>query len=202
MKVTLRHHTPLFVAIEAIRTCWDSKDKMDSSYDKLGSNDLRLINTILKNEHTSTLEHIVYNFHIKDISRLCLQELVRHRIASFSVKSSRYTLKELRTTEHLEDFIVPTNNTQLNNHNVQQLRKIQELLNQNVSNDTLKYLIPEAYKTELYFSINARSLRNLLSLRSKGNAHFEIQKLALELYNKIPNEHKVFFEDLKLEVSK
>lgn len=41
-------------------------------------------------------EHISYNFDISEVSRALLQELARHRISSFSVKSSRYTLGELK----------------------------------------------------------------------------------------------------------
>lgn len=196
MKVELRHHTPIHILIGAIRTCWDSKDKMDTAGDSLGEKDERLVETILNKGHTSTLEHITYNFHISGISRLCLQELARHRMANFSVKSSRYTLRELRNVEELSEFIVESNNTQINNYNIQQLRKIQALQNQGIDNDTLKYLLPESYKTELYFTINARSLRNLFEIRGRGNAHPEIRKLAFELYEKIPQSHRILFLDI------
>jgi len=45
--------------------------------------------------HHSVLEHSYITFYIKNISRGVLQELVRHRIASYSVKSTRYTLDNL-----------------------------------------------------------------------------------------------------------
>ena len=46
------------------------------------------------------IDHIFYNFHIEGISRACLQEMMRHRHrASPSVKSTRYTLKELKQEE-------------------------------------------------------------------------------------------------------
>jgi len=41
-------------------------------------------------------KHLFYTFYIKGISRALLQELARHRLASLSVKSTRYTLKELK----------------------------------------------------------------------------------------------------------
>ena len=110
MKVTLLHNTPLWVCARAIRTCWDSHDKSDTKIytnekDKIyggscGEKDKELIERVgNKNKHSSTLEHLSYSFEIDGISRACLQELARHRMASYSVKSSRYTLKELKDAD-------------------------------------------------------------------------------------------------------
>ena len=96
MKITLQHHTPLIFCANAIRTCWQSFDKSDEG----GEKDRELIDRVgNKFKHASTLEHLVYNFYIQGISRALLQELARHRIASLSVKSTRYTLKELKNEE-------------------------------------------------------------------------------------------------------
>lgn len=45
--------------------------------------------------HESTLEHSVLTFLLTDFSRGVLQELSRHRIASYSVQSTRYTLSDI-----------------------------------------------------------------------------------------------------------
>ncbi len=42
--------------------------------------------------HHSVIEHASLTFAIKNISRGVLQELVRHRIASYTVRSTRYTM--------------------------------------------------------------------------------------------------------------
>lgn len=90
MKVELLHFTPIEVAVQAIRTCYNSCDKSDD----LGERDIKLIKSIIANNHTSTIEHISYNFKISGISRALLQELSRHRLASLSVRSTRYVLKK------------------------------------------------------------------------------------------------------------
>lgn len=91
MKVLLEHHTPLKFCIKAIRTCWNSHHKSDG-----GEADQELLIRVGKKlKHESVLEHIVFNFYITGISRACLQELARHRMASLSVESTRYTLKKL-----------------------------------------------------------------------------------------------------------
>ncbi len=96
MKVTLLQNTSLTICASAIRTCWQSFDKSDNG----GEKDRELIDRVgNKFKHASPLEHLVYTFYIQGISRALLQELSRHRIASLSVKSTRYTLKELKNEE-------------------------------------------------------------------------------------------------------
>lgn len=90
MRVELLHFTPIMIAVQAIRTCYNSCDKSD----ELGEKDIKLIKSIIANNHTSTIEHIYFSFEIDGISRACLQELVRCRIASYSVRSTRYTLRK------------------------------------------------------------------------------------------------------------
>lgn len=212
--VKLVSHTPLSFVKDAIRTCWDSNDKSDN----MGEKDRELIEKIcIKNKHSSTMEHLVYNFYITGISRLCLQELARHRIASYSVKSTRYTLRELRNeepfvgtyseyggiiTNHFMDYeraykyIQSSGNREVDAKAIEGLENVRKLLVKGVKQDVIKYALPESYRTQLAFTINARSLRNFLDLRGKGGAHFEIKKLAHEIYKVIPIEHKLLFADV------
>ena len=139
IKVTLLHHTPLYIASDGARTCWSSQDKSDTSdtidekvenylhFEALGEvfnspedlvrasleattigpKDLALIDRVGNQyHHASILEHITFNFFIDGISRACLQEVSRHRIASLSVKSSRYVLaKELKHEQPFINFL-------------------------------------------------------------------------------------------------
>ncbi len=199
MTITLLHHTPLTICSNAIRTCWQSFDKSDNG----GEKDKELIDRVgNKFKHASTLEHLSYNFYIQGVSRALLQELARHRIASLSVKSTRYTLKELKDTEpfHPKDFegvsrfLVLTGVEAVDCASIEALNNLQTILKSGVSNDRAKYCLPESYKTELTWSINARSLQNFLSLRSDKSALWEIQNLAHALFEALPNDHKYLFE--------
>lgn len=200
MEVKLLNFTPLWVCSNAIRTCWQSFEKGDNG----GVKDIELIDRVgNKFKHSSTLEHLYYNFYIKGVSRALLQELARHRIASLSVKSTRYTLKELRNESEFKagDFVnasrylVLTNNEFVDNASINALENLRQILNQNTSIDIAKYCLPESYKTELSWSINARSLQNFLSLRSSKAALLEIRNLANLIYQNLPDEHKFIFED-------
>ena len=219
MTVKLLHSTPLWVASTAIRKCWASEDKSDTEFtyetdrfdacDKvecgkhtnfyMGSKDKELIHRVgNKNKHASTLEHINYSFDIDGISRACLQELARHRHASMSVKSTRYTLKELKeaeyTTQAVMDFLVKVDEA-TDEYNFYALCKIREELKLGKSNDKVKYSLPEAYKTSLVWTINMRSLQNFLALRTNKAALWEIRDLANLIYNTLPEEHKYMYTE-------
>ncbi|AII15505.1 thymidylate synthase, flavin-dependent [Campylobacter iguaniorum] len=200
MEVKLLNHTPLWVCSNAIRTCWQSFDKSDNG----GEKDIELIDRVgNKFKHASTLEHLYYNFYIKGVSRALLQELVRHRIASLSVKSTRYTLKELKNEsefkagdfENASRYLVLTGNEFVDNASINALENLRQILAKNTSLDIAKYCLPESYKTELSWSINARSLQNFIALRSSKSALWEIRELANLIYQNLPEEHKFIYED-------
>jgi thymidylate synthase (FAD) len=213
MTIELLYNTPLWVAAKAIRKCWASEDKSDTiihsdeAYTKdidgqmfrceAGPKDKALIERVgNKNKHASTLEHLNYTFDIDGISRACLQEVARHRHASLSVKSTRYTLKELKEgIGSLDDYVVLSGNDIIDDANWKQINELQEALQEGVSNDIAKYMLPEAYKTSLVWTINMRSLQNFLSLRTDKAALWEIRELAYELFNQLPEEHKYMFTD-------
>lgn len=210
MEIELLNVTPLSILVKAIRTCWDSFDKSDN----LGKKDLDLIDRVCnKYKHESTMEHIVFSFNIEGISRLCLQELARHRIASLSVKSTRYTLKELRKEcfdyddekdlqiafKKASKYIVLTDNEYIDDTSLECLRNLQYIM-EKTSIDTAKYMLPECYKTNLVWTINARSLKNFLNLRLSRSAHYEIKELAKKILNLINDtEYKILFKDIKNE---
>jgi len=212
MKIRLLHYTPLEVCTHAIRTCRNSFDKSDNG----GEKDKKLIRRVgNKLKHSSTLEHLIYSFYIQGISRACLQDLARHRMASLSVKSTRHTLNELKEedtflsrenslNEDVNEFsilarasryIVLTDNNEVNKYSVIALENLRKLLVAGIPNDIAKYALPECYKTELTWTINARSLQNFLTLRSDKSALWEIRDLAKGIFKALPNEHKYLFED-------
>ena len=200
MTITLQQHTSLEVCASAIRTCWQSFDKSDGG----GEKDKELIDRVgNKFKHASTLEHLVYTYYIQGISRALLQELSRHRIASLSVKSTRYTLKELKAEEvftckdsdRAKKYLVFTDNTLVDEMSIKALENLRLVLKEGESNDKAKYCLPESYKTELTWTINARSLQNFISLRSSKSALWEIRDLAKALYEILPSDHQYLFDD-------
>ncbi len=200
MTVTLMQNSSLEICAHAIRTCWQSYDKSDCG----GPKDLELIDRVgNKFKHASTLEHLTYTFFIEGVSRALLQELSRHRMASPSVKSTRYTLKELKQEESFSTmdtlraskYLVMTENNLVNEMSIKALENLRIVLQTKIGNDIAKYCLPESYKTSLTWTINARSLQNFIALRSAKSALWEIRNLAQEIFNQLPKEHKYLFED-------
>ena len=192
MEVKLISNTPLEIADIAICKCYGNEPHSDSEKVKARIN--RVANV---SKHASTIEHLSYSFDIDGISRACLQELARHRVASYTVKSSRYTLQELKTAkdEDIQKFCINVSDD-INSINGLQLMTIRDLLLLGMSNDVAKYMLPEAYKTSLVMTINARALQNFLTLRSSKHALKEIQKLARAMFEALPSDHKFLFEGI------
>lgn len=206
MQVKLLHSTPLEVADIAICKCYGSKPYID-----LEKTQARINRVANVSKHSSTIEHLVYTFDIDGISRAVLQELARHRIASYTVKSTRYTLQELKKAEDILEsgylffsdkgsevaskFIVATGDKDIDGVSVHNLGMLQKLLKKDKSNDLAKYTLPEAYKTSLVMTINARALQNFIELRTSKHALWEIQDLAKAMYEQIPADHIFLFKD-------
>lgn len=216
IKVELLHYTPIEIAIDAIRTCWDSGSKKDSCYKDeefiVGDADCRLVDNIVNHhKHHSTVEHLCFNFFIKGISRSVLQQLCRHRIASYSVESTRYTIKKhLKNEEEFKEndftraskYVVLGIDKEVNLEVVKTLENVRKLCIANKSNDTIKYALPEAFRTNLYWTINARSLRNFLELRTSKHALLEIKILATKIYESLPDLYKkLLFKDVVKELN-
>ena len=209
MKIELLNHTPLSVADAAIGKCYDKGCYTDTKKMKN-----RINNVANVKKHASTVEHLTYNFDINGVSRALLQELARHRIASYSVKSTRYTLKELKEeqsficqdpesgnlhstpeqVQRAENYLVYTGDDEIDMASINSLDYLRWLLIQGKPNDKAKYCLPESYKTNLVMTINARSLQNFIALRSSKHALWEIQDLAKAMYEALPEDHKFLFE--------
>lgn len=203
MKVILRNDIDALLenCVTAIRTCWDSFDRQDSWWDgngfNLGPNDKQLVQTIINNGHTSTLEHLIFTFDVKGITRAMLQELARQRIASLSVRSTRYTLKR-SLSEPIENLIVKTGDADVDAIITETMTAIQTLYKRrpDINKDVIKYAITEALKVDLIYTINARSLRNLFNLRTSIAALPEFRMFCKAIWGVLPEQVRFIFQDV------
>lgn len=182
-----------------------------------GKKDKALIQRVgCKLKHESVLEMIDFTFSIHGVSRALLQELSRHRVASLTVQSSRYVLHKLLKEEkpfvyyidgaeyydfpRAEKYLMfppkAEDNDWLYKSQVSQLELLRIGVSKGASNDVLKYLIPESFRTKLQYKINLRSLRNLLELRTSKDALWEFRYLCGALIDNIPIEYHYLLEDV------
>lgn len=195
LDVDIHQITPIWIAAYAARTCTASEEK--SMCPDL-ADDTDLLKRCIKKGHESVLEHIVFTFVLDGFSRGLLQELARHRMASPSVQSTRWTLKKLLSKrkkffssvskadkQAVEEYIVCTENEELNDTNLYRLNDVLRMMQNGVKNDVLKYALPDAFRTKAVLTINLRSFRNMVKLRTAPNALLEFQWMVKHMVDKL-----------------
>jgi len=133
-------------------------------------------NIIFKMGHSSVAEHAVFNIDVEDASRLLVEFIERHRLASYTERSQRYVFFGDKT------FIVPKEleGTGLKDRVIDLEKEKFDLYNEVVSREDLKerygdklleqarYVLGLTCPTDLGLTINARETEYIIS---QGMAH-------------------------------
>lgn len=157
----------------------------------------RVIRKVTGYGHTSIIEHACFTFSIEGVSRAMTHQLVRHRIASYTQQSQRYV-----TYNTLENYITPpsiTNNSEAKKIFDETLRKISEtyekLLNLKIPKEDARFILPNAAKTNIIVTMNARELRHFFNLRCCARAQWEIREVAIEMLRQVKRVAPTLFEN-------
>lgn len=173
-------------AVESARVSFGSVSKGEAA-------DRKLIEYLLANGHLSPFEHSTFQFHIK-CPIFVARQWMRHRIASYNEISARYT-------EVHDEFYYPAEFRAQDRSNRQgslasssldqeKMKAIydraikasysayKELLDAGAAREMARLVLPVAQYTQFYWTINARSLLNFISLRTDSHAQFEIRRYA------------------------
>jgi len=180
VNVILLKHTPdpeRTVAVAA-RVCY-SPSRVDELQDRLSEAEIsRLLAFLLEAGHTSTFEHASFTFGIEG-SRAALNQLVRHRIASYSQQSQRYVT--LAKPEYVTPPAVAANPAAAETYHqavAQAWQTYASLIEQGVSKEDARYVLPVGSLSRIVATFNARSLHNLFALRCCERAQWEIRWIA------------------------
>lgn len=153
--------------------------------------DKKLIAYLLKHKHETPFEHAVFKFHVKT-PIFVMRQWIRHRMASYNEISARYT-------EVKDDFYVPSRWRAQDVKNKQgsvaapaldhaaltkrfqtqvdeALACYKDLLAAGVAREMARMVLPVNLYTEFYWTVNARSLMNFITLRADAHAQWEIQQ--------------------------
>jgi thymidylate synthase (FAD) len=145
-----------------------------------------LLSKVITSGHHSVLEHVSFTFAVEGISRVCTHQLVRHRIASYSQQSQRHV--QVKETE----FVIPPKI--LSDPHTKEIfeeslnlsfQAYQKLINSGISIEDARYLLPQASKSRLVFTMNARELWHFFELRCCEKAQWEIRTLAFWALRKV-----------------
>jgi len=165
------------------------KDEMDDS-------DLGLIRFLMRERHGTPFEHNAFRFHVR-CPIFVAREWFRHRVGSFNEFSMRYAKatdefyvpapEDVRTQvgkpgaytfETVEPELAESVREELRAVYEQAYATYERLVEQGVAREVARAVLPVGAYTEFYWTINARSLMNFVSLRAAETAQREIRRYA------------------------
>jgi len=164
--------------------------------DAMDERDEGLIRFLVRDRHGTPFEHNSFRFHVR-APIFVTREWMRHRMSSFNEFSLRYA-------KATDDFYVPEAedvrtqvgkpgaytfdqvDPDLAEQTREELRRVYEsaydayarLVDQGVAREVARSVLPVGAYTEFYWTVNARSLMNFVSLRAAETAQREIRRYA------------------------
>ena len=156
-----------------------SHDMPESGWD-----DFKALDHAIASGHESVLEHATFTFAIEGISRACSHQLVRHRMASYSQQSQRYVKMDgFEYVSPVKNYDIPNLRYGCGERTYKAImeqidRAYNELIRIGWSEEDARYVLPNACKTNIIVTMNARELRHFFSLRCCERAQWEIKQVA------------------------
>lgn len=169
---------------------------------ELSDADTGLINFLMRERHGTPFEHNSFRFHVK-CPIFVAREWFRHRIGSFNEFSARYSevpntfykpaVADVRTQTgkpgaytfepmYDSDVELATEAVRvIGQANERAYASYLALLQMGVAKELARTVLPVGAYTQFYWTVNARSLMNFLSLRLDSNAQYEIRQFAQEV---------------------
>ena len=179
---------PLFIISYAARTCYNSHNK-----DVLADRD-KFVKGLIKSGHETPLEFASATFEITGISRICQNQMVRHRHASFCVMSERYV--DVSKMDFVYPYEILTQYAGMVEYINDAKRVYKKMLDNGIKKEDARFLLPQGLCTNLCVNMNFRALRHFLKLRLDIHAQWEIRQVALEIYDICKERWPWLVEDL------
>ena len=174
------------------RVCYQSQNRKqsDSAED--------FVRMIIKKGHESVLEHVSLTFRII-CDRAIQNELVRHRLASFSVESTRYVKYDDLNFVGDQQAIKAKKHAPYNSY-LETLDAIaccyHRLIEAQVPPEHARAILPLCLKSELYMTANLREWRHILKLRTAKAAHPQMRQIANAILGIFKEKLPVIVEDI------
>lgn len=145
---------------------------------------LKRVQSCFSGGHMSVFEHAVATFRVADVSRACTHQIVRHRLASYTQLSQRYTKVDTSTTEWYvmpESFATAWSRADFDACMVDYAQAYRDAIESGIRPEDARYVLPEATKTEITATMNLREIYHFLDLRQDARSQWEIREVAHEL---------------------
>lgn len=146
--------------------------------------------------HYSILEHLPVTFLIEDVSRSLTHQLVRHRIASYSQESQRYT----KLNSGIQWFVIPESIVEkglleeylLLMDNIATFYHV--AVDAGVPKEDARFALPNAAHTTILMTMNARTFIEIGSRRLCNRAQWEIRNLFYKMREQIKDVYPTVYE--------
>ncbi len=190
----------------ACRQCYSEKFAGDVFSDGAISLEKQeeFVKKIVSSGHQSPLEHVKFTFAIEGVSRALTHQLVRHRLASYSMQSQRYV------KEKDFDYIIPPTiekNPDAKNEFEKLMNTIQQsytklllLMGEDnikgeIANQDARFCLPQAAETKIVVTMNCRELLHFFEHRCCSRAQWEIRQLANKMLGICKEKLPAVFSD-------
>lgn len=191
VKENLSYDEVLSKIEQATRLCYRSK----KSETREGRE--KFLKNLMAVDHGSIIEHGSLSFLIIT-DRACANQIVRHRLASYSQESTRYV--------NLSDFDIVLDQTYTEAEKLAIRITCERILetygylggDKKSTRDKARAILPQCTVTRLYMTMNFREIRHFLKLRLDKAAHQSIRELAYQILKIIKEEYPVFVFDFDL----
>ena len=168
------------------RTCYKSESKGDPD---------KFVKKIIDSQHLSVIEHLVAT--VKIITdRGVLAELTRHRIASFSVESTRYVNYNKKEMEFIKPSFWQEDSEAYRaweEHMLDCDYMYDYLLHIGATPEQARSVLPNSLKTEIIMTANFREFLHIFKLRCSEKAHPQIREIMIPLREEFKKRCPVIF---------
>ena len=184
--------------------------------DSMDERDEGLIGFLMRERHGTPFEHHAFRFHVR-CPIFVMREWIRHRVGSFNELSGRYAkIDEAFYVPALEDVrtqvgkpgsytfeAVPMDLAEKTRGTIEESYRAayaayESMLADGVAKEVARSVLPVGIMTEFFWTLNARSLMNFLSLRNQEHAQREIRRYAEAAESlfetRMPITHRHFVE--------
>ncbi len=182
--------------------------------------DKGLINYLMRNDHTSPFEQVVFTFHVK-MPIFVARQWTRHRTARMNEISGRYSVmkdevyvpapeciamqsednKQGRASEPVPPSIAAEVDSIMREDADRAFSNYHRMLDMGIAREIARIDLPLSLYTEFYWEIDLHNLFHFLKLRLDAHAQYEIRQYAsvmLEIVRKVCPIAVEAFENHKL----
>ena len=173
-----------FDNVELLTYTSNPEGRLLDYYSQCYKKPIKLENMLKVLKHESVLEHISYTFRI-NCSRLTHLQFVRHRLASYTAQSHRYTEIRIEDTyKHIPNEIKKLGQIAVAEY-VDDCIDIYDMYKKwrdaGVSKESARYLINDGCNIEFTVTMNLRELLHFFAMRTDVHAQDEIKELAYNM---------------------